>query len=81
MNFHLLLYDVDNPPTTTLIYTSIMSELAVSYAALILADAEVEITADKLQALVTAAGVENVEPVSFMPPLLLLSLDVKPAFS
>jgi len=38
------------------------SELAVSYAALILADDGVEITADKLLALTKAAGIE-VEPV------------------
>lgn len=37
-------------------------ELAVSYAALILADDNVEITPDKLQTLVTEAGVE-VEPI------------------
>lgn len=41
-----------------------MAETAVSYAALILADAEVEITSDKLQTLVKAAGVTEVEPVS-----------------
>lgn len=40
-----------------------MSEAAVSYATLILADSEVEITADKLLALTKAAGVD-VEPVS-----------------
>jgi len=39
------------------------SELAVSYAALILADDAVEITADKLQTLIKAAGVEDVEPI------------------
>ncbi|CAN6648044.1 large ribosomal subunit protein P1A [Trichomonascus vanleenenianus] len=38
------------------------SEAAVSYASLILADAEIEITADKLQALTKAAGIE-VEPI------------------
>lgn len=41
-----------------------MAETAVSYAALILADAEVEITSDKLQTLIKSAGVEDVEPVS-----------------
>jgi large subunit ribosomal protein LP1 len=41
-----------------------MSEAAVSYAAIILADAEVEITAEKLLALTQAAGIEEVEPVS-----------------
>ncbi|MCJ1443771.1 MAG: 60S acidic ribosomal protein P1 [Stictis urceolatum] len=39
------------------------SELACSYAALILADDEVEITADKLQSLIKAAKVEEVEPI------------------
>ncbi|KAK9332548.1 60s acidic ribosomal protein-domain-containing protein [Lipomyces starkeyi] len=39
-----------------------MSETAISYAALILADAEVEITSDKLLSLTKAAGVE-VEPI------------------
>ncbi|KAI7899978.1 60s acidic ribosomal protein-domain-containing protein [Cokeromyces recurvatus] len=40
------------------------AELAVVYAALILEDDNIEITADKLQALVSAAGVE-VEPIWF----------------
>ncbi|RYC54157.1 hypothetical protein CHU98_g12050 [Xylaria longipes] len=39
------------------------AELASSYAALILADDGVEITADKLQTLIKAAGVEEVEPI------------------
>ncbi|PGH27547.1 60S acidic ribosomal protein P1 [Polytolypa hystricis UAMH7299] len=39
------------------------SELAVSYAALILADDGVEITADKLQTLLKAANVQDVEPI------------------
>ncbi|KAK4575350.1 60S acidic ribosomal protein P1 [Recurvomyces mirabilis] len=39
------------------------SELAVSYAALILADDGVEITADKLMSLITAAKVPEVEPI------------------
>ncbi|KAK9470482.1 ribosomal protein P1 [Dipodascopsis tothii] len=39
-----------------------MSESAISYAALILADADVEITSDKLLALTKAANVE-VEPI------------------
>ncbi|KAG5919718.1 hypothetical protein E4U42_006434 [Claviceps africana] len=38
------------------------AELASSYAALILADDAVEISAEKLQALIKAAGVE-VEPI------------------
>ncbi|KAK2680847.1 hypothetical protein RAB80_002640 [Fusarium oxysporum f. sp. vasinfectum] len=39
------------------------AELASSYAALILADDGVEITADKLQTLIKAAKVEEVEPI------------------
>ncbi|EHK99172.1 60S acidic ribosomal protein P1 [Glarea lozoyensis ATCC 20868] len=39
------------------------AELAVSYAALILADDKVDITADKLQTLIKAAGIEDVEPI------------------
>lgn len=35
-----------------------MTDAAVSFASLILADAEIEITSDKLQALTKAAGVE-----------------------
>ncbi|GAP83299.2 putative 60S acidic ribosomal protein P1 [Rosellinia necatrix] len=39
------------------------AELASSYAALILADDGVDITADKLQTLIKAAGVPDVEPI------------------
>jgi len=39
------------------------SELAVSYAALILADDNVDITADKLQSLLKAANVQDVGPI------------------
>ncbi|KAE8375088.1 60s acidic ribosomal protein-domain-containing protein [Aspergillus bertholletiae] len=39
------------------------AELACSYAALILADDGVEVTADKLQTLLTAAKVPEVEPI------------------
>jgi len=39
------------------------SELAVSYAALILADDGVEVTPDKLQALIKASGNIEVEPI------------------
>ncbi|KAI9801347.1 MAG: 60S acidic ribosomal protein P1 [Sarcosagium campestre] len=39
------------------------AELAASYAALILADDGVDITADKLQSLIKAANVEDVEPI------------------
>jgi large subunit ribosomal protein LP1 len=49
-----------NTSTTT---TTTNPELATSYAALILADASLNITADKLQTLIKAAGVEDVEPI------------------
>nr|AEX60999.1 60S acidic ribosomal Phosphoprotein P1 [Cladosporium cladosporioides] len=39
------------------------AELASSYAALILADEGLEITADKLQALISAAKVPEIEPI------------------
>ncbi|CAK7271557.1 60S acidic ribosomal protein P1 [Sporothrix epigloea] len=39
------------------------AELATSYAALILADDGVEITADKINTLIRAANVEEVEPI------------------
>ncbi|MCJ1329869.1 hypothetical protein MMC10_006550 [Thelotrema lepadinum] len=39
------------------------AELACSYAALILADEEIEITPDKLQTIIKAANVEDVEPI------------------
>ncbi|KAI1494970.1 60s acidic ribosomal protein-domain-containing protein [Biscogniauxia mediterranea] len=39
------------------------AELASSYAALILADEGLEITADKLQTLIKAANVVDVEPI------------------
>ncbi|KAF2127130.1 ribosomal protein 60S [Dothidotthia symphoricarpi CBS 119687] len=39
------------------------SELATSYAALILADDGVDITADKLQSIIKAAKIEEVEPI------------------
>ncbi|OJJ47498.1 hypothetical protein ASPZODRAFT_63322 [Penicilliopsis zonata CBS 506.65] len=39
------------------------AELAVSYAALILADDGVEVTADKLQTILTAAKIQEVEPI------------------
>ncbi|KAF2653401.1 hypothetical protein K491DRAFT_602938 [Lophiostoma macrostomum CBS 122681] len=39
------------------------AELATSYAALILADDGVDITADKLQTLIKAAKLEEVEPI------------------
>ncbi|GMM50948.1 hypothetical protein DASB73_019060 [Starmerella bacillaris] len=40
-----------------------MPNIAISYAAIILADAEVEVTADKLLALTKAANVEDIEPI------------------
>ena len=39
------------------------AELATSYAALILADDGIDITPDKLQTLIKAAGVADVEPI------------------
>ncbi|KAF2635981.1 ribosomal protein 60S [Massarina eburnea CBS 473.64] len=39
------------------------AELASSYAALILADDGVDITADKLQSLISAAKIEEIEPI------------------
>ncbi|MCJ1481478.1 60S acidic ribosomal protein P1 [Schaereria dolodes] len=39
------------------------SELATSYAALILADEDIDITADKLQTLIKAARCDEVEPI------------------
>ena len=39
------------------------AETAVSYAALILADEGIDITADKLQILLKAANIEDVEPI------------------
>jgi len=42
---------------------STTAELACSYAALILADDGVEVTADKLQTLLDAAKIQEVEPI------------------
>jgi large subunit ribosomal protein LP1 len=39
------------------------AETATSYAALILADADIAITADKLMTLIRAAAIEDVEPI------------------
>ncbi|RMZ83898.1 hypothetical protein DV737_g1451, partial [Chaetothyriales sp. CBS 132003] len=39
------------------------AELANAYAALILADDGVDITADKLSAIIKAAGISEVEPI------------------
>ncbi|KAI5784576.1 60S acidic ribosomal protein P1 [Geopyxis carbonaria] len=39
------------------------AELATSYAALILADDGVDVTADKIQTIIKAAGVADVEPI------------------
>lgn len=49
--------------TTSPVDTTNKAETAVSYAALILADANTAITPDKLQALLKAANVEDVEPI------------------
>ncbi|KAL1801507.1 ribosomal protein P1 [Alternaria dauci] len=43
--------------------TTNKSEQAVAYAALILADENITITPEKLQALLKAAGLEDVEPI------------------
>jgi len=43
--------------------TTNKAEQAVSYAALILADEGIAITPEKLQALLKAAGIEDVEPI------------------
>jgi len=43
--------------------TTNKAEKAVSYAALILADEGIAITPEKLQALLKAAGIEDVEPI------------------
>ncbi|KAI5286587.1 hypothetical protein KEM52_001944 [Ascosphaera acerosa] len=40
-----------------------LAQQACSYAALILADDNVEITAEKLQTILKAAGIEDVEPI------------------
>ena len=47
--------------TTTL--TTNKAETAVSYAALILADEGIEVTPEKLQKLLKAANIEDVEPI------------------
>jgi len=47
-------------PTTP---TTTNAEKAVSYAALILADESIAITPDKLQAILKAAKIEDVEPI------------------
>ncbi|KAJ2955678.1 hypothetical protein NQZ79_g8351 [Umbelopsis isabellina] len=53
-------------PSLCFRYTTMSAEYAIVYAALILQDDGIEITADKLSTLVKAAGVE-VEPVWFLP--------------
>ncbi|OIC19700.1 hypothetical protein A7L51_19350, partial [Acinetobacter baumannii] len=50
-----------NLTTTTVAMSN--AELATSYAALILADDGVDITADKLQSLIKAANIEDLEPI------------------
>ncbi|CAF3519376.1 unnamed protein product [Fusarium graminearum] len=66
VHFHVierveLLYNL--PPARQNPFTMSHAELASSYAALILADDGIEITADKLQTLIKAANVEEVEPI------------------
>ncbi|OJD26527.1 60S acidic ribosomal protein P1 [Blastomyces percursus] len=39
------------------------AELAVSYAALILADDGVDVTSDKLQSILKAANIQDIEPI------------------
>jgi len=39
------------------------AELACAYAALILADDEIEVTPDKLQSLIKAANIADIEPI------------------
>ncbi|PGH00253.1 60S acidic ribosomal protein P1 [Helicocarpus griseus UAMH5409] len=69
---HLSLLSPIHPPalTTSLSWstgyssaTMSTAELAVSYAALILADDGVDITAEKLQSILKAANVQDVEPI------------------
>ncbi|RMZ66168.1 60S acidic ribosomal P1 [Pyrenophora seminiperda CCB06] len=61
-NSRLPTSDLTTNLTTTTVTMS-NSELATSYAALILADDGVDITADKLQSLIKAAKIEDVEPI------------------
>jgi large subunit ribosomal protein LP1 len=49
--------------TTTATSTSTKAETIVSYAALILADEGIDITPEKLQSLLKAANIEDVEPI------------------
>merc|ERR1712072_1048823 len=53
-------------PTTPTVFQVVKmsnAELASAYAALILADDGIEITADKLNTLIKAAGVADIEPI------------------
>ncbi|KAF2020652.1 60s acidic ribosomal protein [Aaosphaeria arxii CBS 175.79] len=43
--------------------SSSRAETAVSYASLILADADIAITAEKLQIILEAAGIDDIEPI------------------
>jgi large subunit ribosomal protein LP1 len=49
--------------TATTVSTSTKAETIVSYAALILADEGIDITPEKLQTLLKAANIEDVEPI------------------
>lgn len=48
---------------TTVSVATNQTEIAVSYAALILADEGIEITSEKLQNLLKAAHIEDIEPI------------------
>jgi len=52
-----------NATATSVTPTKINPEEAVSFAALILADDNIAITPEKLQALIKAAGITQVEPI------------------
>uniref|UniRef100_A0AC34FJN5 60S acidic ribosomal protein P1 n=1 Tax=Panagrolaimus sp. ES5 TaxID=591445 RepID=A0AC34FJN5_9BILA len=61
-----------NPPATCTVKMASNHELAVTYAALILEDEGIAITGEKIQAILTAAGVQ-VEP--FWPSLYAKALE------
>lgn len=55
--------DTTKTSTTTIVPTKVNSEQAVAFSALILVDENVAITPEKLQALLKAAGIIEVEPI------------------